>query len=137
MQGARITVTAPIAATSRLSILLTGCATLALLSLPAHAQESVSLGTIFLETASDGSDDDETIVADQISSGSGLPSDVLDSSASVSVITSKEIQRRGATNTEQVLQYTAGVSTDFYGRDDRYDFFKIRERFVLEGESED
>ena len=126
MQGARITVTAPIAAPSRLSILLTGCAALALLSLPAHAQESVSLGTIFLETASDGSDDDETIVADQISSGSGLPSDVLDSSASVSVITSKEIQRRGATSTEQVLQYTAGVSTDFYGRDDRYDFFKIR-----------
>ncbi|XDA98109.1 TonB-dependent siderophore receptor [Sulfitobacter sp. LCG007] len=115
-------------APSRLSILLTGCAALALLSCPARAQETgtVSLGTIFMETASDGTDDDETIVADQISSGSGLPSDVMDSSATVSVITSKEIRERGATTTEQVLQYTSGVATDFYGRDDRFDYFKIR-----------
>mgnify|MGYP005991678267 FL=1 len=86
----------------------------------------MSLGTIFMDAASDGGDDDETIVADQITSGTGLPSDVMDSSATVSVITSKEIRDRGASTTEQVLQYTAGVSTDFYGRDDRYDYFKIR-----------
>ncbi|MGQ3280035.1 MAG: TonB-dependent siderophore receptor, partial [Shinella sp.] len=36
------------------------------------------------------------------------------------------IQQRGATSVEQVLDYTAGVTTDFYGSDDRYDYFKIR-----------
>lgn len=55
-----------------------------------------------------------------------MPTDILDTPASVSVITAKEIQQRGAQNVEQVLQYTAGVSTDFYGSDDRFDFFKIR-----------
>lgn len=111
--------------------LLSGCAAMALLTAaPALAQESASLpynlGTIFIQNAGDGTDDSQTIVADQISSGSGLPSDVMQSSATVSVITSKEIENRGASSTEQVLQYTAGVVTDFYGRDDRYDFFKIR-----------
>ncbi|WP_353476663.1 TonB-dependent siderophore receptor (plasmid) [Salipiger sp. H15] len=120
----------PAPALSRLSLLLTSCATLGLLAaLPASAQQSggtVSLGTIFIDTASDGTDDDETIVADQVTSGSGLPSDVMDSSATISVITSKEIAQRGAQTTEQILQYTSGISTDFYGRDDRYDYFKIR-----------
>ena len=32
---------------------------------------------------------------------------------------------RGQT-VEEVLQYTAGVTTDFYGSDDRFDYFKIR-----------
>ena len=115
-------------AQARLSHLLTSCAALAVLSVPAAAQDLVAanLGTIFLESTGDGTDDDQTIVADQISSGSGLPSDILQSSASVSVITSREIENRGASSTEQVLQYTAGVVTDFYGRDDRFDFFKIR-----------
>lgn len=117
-----------LAAPTRHTILLSGCAVLALLSAPVHAQEgaSVSLGTIFIDTARDGSDDDETIVADQVTSGSGLPSDIMDSSASISVITSKEIAQRGAQTTEQILQYSAGISTDYYGRDDRYDYFKIR-----------
>jgi iron complex outermembrane receptor protein len=55
-----------------------------------------------------------------------MPTDILDTPASVSVITSREIQERGASSVEEVLQYTAGVSTDFYGSDDRFDYFKIR-----------
>ncbi|KJZ20735.1 TonB-dependent receptor [Loktanella sp. S4079] len=108
------------------ALLLTTSANAMLCAMPATAQEtdgSYSLGTIFLD-ASDA--DDESIVANTITSGSGLPSDVLDSSASISVVTSAEIAQRGATSTEQVLQYSSGVTTDFYGRDDRYDFFKIR-----------
>ncbi len=46
----------------------------------------------------------------------------MDTAASVSVITAKEIQERNAQTVEQVLQYTAGVSTNFYGSDDRFDF---------------
>ncbi|TKT81081.1 TonB-dependent siderophore receptor [Aquamicrobium sp. LC103] len=73
-----------------------------------------------------GDDDARSIVATQTSSGSKMATDILDTPASVSVITAKEIQQRGAQSVEEVLQYTAGVTTDFYGSDDRFDFFKIR-----------
>jgi iron complex outermembrane recepter protein len=75
----------------------------------------------------DGSDDDaNSIVATKTSSGSKMATDILATPASVSVITAKEIEERGAQSIEQVLQYTAGVITGFYGSDDRFDFFKIR-----------
>ncbi len=109
---------------------LSTCAGAALLAAsPLHAQDAarpVDLGTIFIESTGVGASDSETIVPDRISSGSGLPSDILDSSASISVVTSKEIEVRGAETTEEVLHYTAGVATDYYGRDDRFDYFKIR-----------
>jgi iron complex outermembrane receptor protein len=93
-------------------------------------QQKPETATVILETITvdgKGSDDDRsTIVATRTVSGSKLATDILDTSASVSVITAKEIQQRGAQSVEQVLQYTAGVSTDFYGSDDRFDFFKIR-----------
>ncbi len=93
-------------------------------------QQKPETATVILETITvdgKGSDDDRsTIVATRTVSGSKLATDILETSASVSVITAKEIQQRGAQSVEQVLQYTAGVSTDFYGSDDRFDFFKIR-----------
>jgi len=74
----------------------------------------------------DTDNDSKSIVATKTISGNGMATDLLDTPASVSVITSKEIQERGAQDTEQVLQYTSGVTTDFYGSDDRFDYFKIR-----------
>eukprot|EP00913_Durusdinium_trenchii_P004206 g3898.t1 len=71
-------------------------------------------------------DDSRSIVATETTGGGKAPTDILTTPASVSVITSKEIQQRGATSVEEVLHYTAGVSTDFYGSDDRFDYFKIR-----------
>ncbi|WP_299844056.1 TonB-dependent siderophore receptor [uncultured Jannaschia sp.] len=111
-------------------LLLAGSASCALLAAAAaaHAQTAddvVDLGTIFIDSVA-GSTDGETIVVNQVSSGSGLPNDILESSASISVVTSKEIEDRGAETTEEVLQYTSGVATDYYGRDDRFDYFKIR-----------
>ncbi|WP_105384556.1 TonB-dependent siderophore receptor [Neorhizobium alkalisoli] len=70
--------------------------------------------------------DSKSIVATETTGGGKMPTDILDTPASVSVITSREIQERGASSVEEVLQYTAGVSTDFYGSDDRFDYFKIR-----------
>lgn len=113
----------------RLVTLLASCAGAALLSAPVLAQDAYSsfdLGTIFVRSAGTGTADDETIVADQITSGIGLPNDILDSPATISVVTSAEIEQRGADTVEEVLQYTSGVATDYYGRDDRYDYFKIR-----------
>jgi iron complex outermembrane receptor protein len=77
-------------------------------------------------TALDTSNDANSVVATQTTGAGKLPTDILVAPASVSVITSKEIEERGADSVEQVVQYTAGVVTDFYGSDDRYDYFDIR-----------
>ncbi|WEX11841.1 TonB-dependent siderophore receptor [Chelativorans sp. AA-79] len=95
------------------------------------AQEVVDSGSAtVLETlvveGGDPDDDANSIVATKTSSGSKMATDILDTPASVSVITAKEIEERGAQNVEQVLQYTAGVTADFYGSDDRFDYFQIR-----------
>ncbi len=93
------------------------------------AQETENSGSVtVLETITvEGGDDDaNSIVATQTTGGSKMATDILDTPASVSVITAKEIEERGAQNVEQVLQYTTAVFTDFYGSDDRFDFFKIR-----------
>lgn len=74
----------------------------------------------------EGEDDGSTIVATDASSGSKMPTAVLDTAASVSVITAKEMQVRGVQNVEEVLQYTAGVVTNYYGGDDRFDHFMVR-----------
>ncbi len=74
----------------------------------------------------DTSNDSKSIVATETTGDGKMPTLILDTPASVSVITSKEIQERNAQSIEEVLQYTAGVNTDFYGSDDRFDFFKIR-----------
>ncbi|AOF92683.1 TonB-dependent siderophore receptor [Sinorhizobium sp. RAC02] len=117
------------------NVMLLGCTALVALipaSLRAQQAEAGSatvLETIVIEgtgTTVNYDNDAKSIVATKTSSGSKMATEILNTPASVSVITAKEIQQRGAETVEEVLQYTAGVTTDFYGSDDRYDFFKIR-----------
>jgi iron complex outermembrane receptor protein len=120
------------------SAFLLGCTALvASLPLGARAQEAeqqgsdTTLAPIVLQgsgsrTMLDTSNDSTSVVATQTTGVGKLPTDILVAPASVSVITSKEIEERGANTIEQVMQYTAGVNTDYYGSDDRYDYFKIR-----------
>jgi len=119
--------------------LLLGCAALALLPTAgasaqedgaaasagseAEAEEAVVLEPVILRARDD---DAASIVAARTTAGSKMPTDILDTPASVSVITAKELQQRGASSVEEAIQYSAGVLTDFYGADDRFDFFKIR-----------
>jgi iron complex outermembrane receptor protein len=70
--------------------------------------------------------DSKSIVAKRTTGAGKLATPVVDTPASVVVITSKELQRRAANTTEELLQYTAGATTDFYGTDDRNDFVKMR-----------
>ncbi|PJI38198.1 MAG: TonB-dependent siderophore receptor [Rhizobium sp.] len=117
----------------RTAILL-GCTALAAFApLSVRAEDEASqdtntvLQTITVEGAGATADDDsKTIIATTTSSGSKMPTDIMDTPASVSAITAKEIQQRGADSVEQVLQYTPGITTDFYGADDRFDYYKIR-----------
>ncbi|SNR32997.1 TonB-dependent siderophore receptor [Paracoccus sediminis] len=66
------------------------------------------------------------VVAYSSTAGSGLATPILDTPASVSVVTANEIARRGARTAEEVLRYATGVTTDFYGGDDRFDYYKLR-----------
>ncbi|WP_138465678.1 TonB-dependent siderophore receptor [Poseidonocella sp. HB161398] len=110
----------------RVLSLLLGCTALAALPPAARAQsadETLVLDPILVQgAASDGT----SLAAATTSGASRMETDMLDTAASISVITSAEIERRGATSIEEVLQYTPGVSTDFYGSDDRFDYFLIR-----------
>ncbi|WP_180900741.1 TonB-dependent siderophore receptor [Martelella soudanensis] len=115
----------------RAAVLL-GCTALAASPMTLRAQDQGdSAGTTVLEpvtveTSGIGASDADSIVAFGNSGGGKLATDFLDTAASVSVITAKEIQQRDARTVEQVLDYTAGVTTDFYGSDDRFDYYKIR-----------
>lgn len=83
------------------------------------------LEAITVESSS-ADNDAKSIVATKTTSGGKIAASILDTPASVSVITAKEMQQRGAQSVEEVLDYTAAVTTDFYGSDDRFDYFKIR-----------
>ena len=121
--------------TNLVARLLSGTAVLALMfAAPALAQETteeeesgiVRLGTIFLQVLGLSDEDATSVVASELWVGGKVATSVLDTPASVSVITEKEIELRKAATTEEVLQYTAGVHTDYYGTDDRNDYFLIR-----------
>jgi len=70
--------------------------------------------------------DRESIVAVGSTVGTKTGTPILDVPASVSVVTQKEMEQRGVSTLDEALAYTAGVSTDIYGSDNRYDFYLIR-----------
>lgn len=112
--------------------ILLGCTALvAFAPFNVSAQEAQGAGgSTVLEAitvqGSGGDDDERSIVARETTGAGKMPGEILTTPASVSVITAKEIKERAATSVEQVVQYTAGVVTDFYGSDDRWDYFDIR-----------
>lgn len=69
---------------------------------------------------------DKTIVAKTSRTSSKTDTPILDSSASVSVVTEQELETRGVKTLDEALSYTPGVETDIYGSDNRYDHYLIR-----------
>ena len=115
------------------TVALLGCTALvALMPFLAEAQEvqtdadTTVLQRITVEGSGGGDTDWASIVATKTSAVGKMPGEILTTPATVSVITSKEIEQRAADTVEKVVQYTAGVVTDYYGSDDRYDYVKIR-----------
>lgn len=91
-----------------------------------ESDEPFRLAPIIVNANASAGDDSSTVVAQELWVGGKVPTSILNTPASVSVVTQKEIEQRSASTTEEVLQYTPGVITDFYGTDDRNDYFKIR-----------
>lgn len=88
--------------------------------------EIFRLAPIIVNAQVQSDDDAESTVAQELWVGGKVATSILDTPASVSVITQKEIEQRDANTTEEVLQYTAGAIADYYGTDDRNDYFQIR-----------
>lgn len=88
--------------------------------------ETYRLAPIIVNATASADDNANTTVAQELWVGGKVATSILDTPASVSVITEKEIEQRDANTTEEVLQYTPGVITDYYGTDDRNDYFQIR-----------
>lgn len=91
-----------------------------------NESEAYRLAPIIVNATAEADDDANSVVARELWVGGKVATSVQDTPASVTVITEKEIEQRDANTTEEVLQYTPGVITDYYGTDDRNDYFKIR-----------
>jgi iron complex outermembrane receptor protein len=110
------------------------CAPLVAMPLSVNAQdpsgttgdEPYRLAPVIVNAQASAGDDANSVVAQELWVGGKVATSILDTPASVSVVTEKEIEQRSASTTEEVLQYTPGVITDYYGTDDRNDYFKIR-----------
>lgn len=89
------------------------------------AEEAYRINTISVYGQS-LSDDSETTVPKELWVGGKVATSVLDTPALVSVITEKEMAQRDVSTTEDILQYTPGTVTGYYGSDDRNDYFMIR-----------
>lgn len=110
------------------------CAPLVAVPLGVNAQETITIGEeesyrlapIIVNSKAAASDDADSVVAQELWVGGKVATSILNTPASVSVITQKEIEQRSVNTTEELLQYTPGIITDYYGTDDRNDYFKIR-----------
>ncbi|MCO7247107.1 TonB-dependent siderophore receptor [Halomonas sp. Mc5H-6] len=89
-------------------------------------KEAYRLAPVIVNAQAYADDDANSIVAQELWVGGKVATSILDTPASVSVITEKEIEQRNASTTEEILQYTPGIITDYYGTDDRNDYFQIR-----------
>ncbi|SDO88345.1 iron complex outermembrane recepter protein [Lutimaribacter pacificus] len=110
---------------------LFGCTALVAIPLAVSAQEGSGsepyrLGTIFVNVGVEADDDANSTIAKELWTGGKVATSVLDTPASVSVVTQKEIEQRNADKVEDVLEYTPGIVTDYYGTDDRNDYYLVR-----------
>lgn len=110
---------------------LLGCTALVASPIGASAQEDSDdgyyrLGTIFVNLGAEADDDANSTVAKELWTGGKVATSVLDTPASVAVVTQKEIRQRNADKVEDVLEYTPGIVSDYYGTDDRNDYYLVR-----------
>ncbi|CAM3179854.1 TonB-dependent siderophore receptor [Paracoccus nototheniae] len=109
---------------------LAGCASVLAVTVGSGLAQEPAGSVIVLDDITlqaTGEDDDAaSIVATRGGIAGRLAAPLLDTPASVSVVTAREIQQRRAGTIEEVLQYTPGVVANFYGSDDRFDYVTIR-----------
>jgi len=92
------------------------------------ASEDYRLAPVIInaKVKANADDDADSVVAKELWVGGKVATSILNTPASVSVVTRKEMEQRSVSTTEEALLYTPGVISDFYGSDDRNDYFQIR-----------
>lgn len=126
-----------------LTALLIGCGALLAAPWGAHAQDMAEpdfetgsveeggdevfrLSPIIVNARAAADNDRFSIVARELWVGGKVATSILDTPASVAVITEREIEQRNAKTVEEILEYTPGIITDYYGTDDRNDYYSVR-----------
>jgi len=113
----------------------TALATLFALSGTALAQEAsgntnsvnaTQLAPIIVSGQSGDASDNTTVAAKKSAGATKINTPVLETPRSVSVITRKELEERGAQDVVEAVRYSAGVQTGSYGFDPRFDQIYIR-----------
>ncbi|QKD00417.1 TonB-dependent siderophore receptor [Mesorhizobium loti] len=74
----------------------------------------------------DSRDDDKTVAAKRSAGATKTDTPLIETPRSVSVVTRKELEERGAQDIIEAVRYSAGVSTGAYGFDPRFDQIYIR-----------
>ncbi|RJT41075.1 TonB-dependent siderophore receptor [Mesorhizobium waimense] len=121
----------------RRRLIATTCLSTLLYAGHAAAQESgapASDGTTVLEqikvsdkaAQSDSQEDSKTVVAKRSSGATKTDTPLIETPRSVSVVTRKEMEQRGAQDIIEAVRYSAGVTTGAYGFDPRFDQIYIR-----------
>jgi len=106
--------------------MLFGAAVATVAAGPASADDAATMLNTITVSGQSKEDPSKTTVVDSAESTTKTNTSILKSSEAVSVVTEKEIEKRNAQSLQQVIDYTSGVSTDEFGSDDRYDYFRIR-----------
>ncbi|WDY58654.1 TonB-dependent siderophore receptor [Pseudomonas sp. PSKL.D1] len=98
------------------------------LELDATSVDDYRLAPVIInaKVKAEADDDINSVVAKELWVGGKVATSILNTPASVSVVTRKEMEQRSVSTTEEALQYTPGVVSDYYGSDDRNDYFLIR-----------
>lgn len=66
------------------------------------------------------------VVAKRSATATKTDTPLLETPQSISVVTADRVRQQGATTVNEALRYTAGVITNVYGIDTRYDWINIR-----------
>lgn len=90
----------------------------------ALAGDGTVLQTIVV--SGNGNQDNATVAADNSTSATKLDTPLIETARSVSVVTRKEIEQRGAQDIVEAVNYSAGVTTGRAGYDPRFDVIEIR-----------
>ncbi|KAA1184422.1 TonB-dependent siderophore receptor [Rhizobium tropici] len=111
----------------------TALATVLALSGNAFAQDSnansgtaTQLAPIVVSGQSSDASDNTTIAAKKSQGATKISTPLVETPRSVSVITKKEMEERGAQDIIEAVRYSAGVQTGSYGFDPRFDQIYIR-----------
>ena len=92
----------------------------------ANSANATQLAPIIVSGQSGDAGDNTTVAAKKSGGATKIDTPVVETPRSVSVITRKELEERGAQDVVEAVRYSAGVQTGSYGFDPRFDQIYIR-----------